>query len=96
MSFKVIKYYVFYKSLSRIMAHYSHVIYACNQNVPRHLFASCSFATNNFANRLYTSYRTARGIYTENALLFRCILMILHISRMRRNVNRNVFNAGKM
>ncbi len=30
MSFNAIKYYVFlYKSLSRIMAHKSHVIYAC-------------------------------------------------------------------
>ena len=29
MSFNAIKYYVFYKSLSRIMAHYCHVIYGC-------------------------------------------------------------------
>ena len=29
MSFNAIKYYVLYKTLSRIMAHYSHVIYAC-------------------------------------------------------------------
>ena len=28
MSFNAIQYYVFYKSLTRIMAHYSHVIYA--------------------------------------------------------------------
>ena len=44
-----------FKPLSRIMAHYSHVIYACYQNMPENLFASCSFATNNFAKRLYTS-----------------------------------------
>ena len=31
-------------------------------------------------------------MYTEHALLFRWILMILHLLRMRRNVNRNVFN----
>ena len=31
MSFNAIKYYVFHKSLSRIMAHYSHVIYAYYQ-----------------------------------------------------------------
>ena len=31
MSFNAIKYYVFYKSLSRIMAHYCHVIYGCYQ-----------------------------------------------------------------
>ena len=35
-------------------------------------------------------------MYTINALSFRCILMILHLSRMRRNVNRNVYNAGKI
>ena len=31
-----------------------------------------------------------RGIYTETALLFRWTLTILHLLRMRRNVNRNV------
>ncbi|KAK2183422.1 hypothetical protein NP493_312g01006 [Ridgeia piscesae] len=31
----------FPKSLSRIMAHYCHVIYACYQNMPQNLFASC-------------------------------------------------------
>ena len=41
------------------------------------------------------SQRTARGIYTENALLFRWTLMILHLLRMRRNVNRNVSNDRK-
>ena len=96
MSFNAIKYYVLYKSLSRIMAHYSHVIYACYQNMPQHLFASCSFATNNFAEKLYTSYRTTGGIYATNALSFRWTLMILYLLRMRRNVNRNVYNAGKM
>ena len=30
-----------FKSLSRIMAHYSHVIYACYQNILQNLFASC-------------------------------------------------------
>ena len=95
MSFNAITYYVFYKSLSQIMAHYSHVIYACYQNMPQNLFASCSFATNNFAERLYTSQRTTRGIYAINALFFRCTLMILHLLCMRRNVNRKVYNAGK-
>ena len=37
----------------------------------------------------------SRGIHTENVLLFRCKLMILHLLRMRRNVNRNVFNDRK-
>ena len=32
---------VFYKSLSRIMAHYCHVIYACYQNMPQNLFVWC-------------------------------------------------------
>ena len=43
MSFNAIKYYVFflYKSLSWIMAHYCHLIYACYQNMPQKLFASC-------------------------------------------------------
>ena len=41
MSFNAIKYYVLYKTLSRIMANYSHVIYACYQNMLRHLFTSC-------------------------------------------------------
>ena len=39
---------------------------------------------------LYVSQRTTRNIYTINALSFRCTLMILHLSRMPRNVNRNV------
>ncbi|KAK2167162.1 hypothetical protein NP493_1287g01001 [Ridgeia piscesae] len=30
-----------FKSLSRIMAHYSHVICACYQYMRQHLFASC-------------------------------------------------------
>ena len=56
MSFNAKQYYVFYnKSLSRIMAHYNYVIHACYQNMPQNLFASCSFATNNFAEMLYTS-----------------------------------------
>ena len=50
---------------------------------------------NNFAERLYTSQRTTRSIYTTNALSFRCALMILHLSRMCRNVNRNVYNDRK-
>ena len=29
-------------------------------------------------------------------LSYRCTLMILHLLRMRRNSNRNVYNAGKM
>ncbi|KAK2192734.1 hypothetical protein NP493_23g00000 [Ridgeia piscesae] len=33
--------FFFNKSLSRIMAHYCHVIYACSQNMPQNLFASC-------------------------------------------------------
>ena len=52
MSFNAKTISFFYKSLSRIMAHYSHVIYACYQNMPRQMG---SFATNNFAERLYTS-----------------------------------------
>ena len=47
--------FFFYKSLSRIMAHYSHGTYACYQNMPQNLFASCSFATHNFAETLYQS-----------------------------------------
>ena len=31
----------FYKLLSRIMAHYCHVIYACYPNMPQNVFASC-------------------------------------------------------
>ena len=34
-------------------------------------------------------------MYTVNALSFRCTLMILHLSRMCRNVNGNIYNAGK-
>ena len=34
-------------------------------------------------------------MYTKNALSFRCTLMILHLSRMRRNVNRKVDNDRK-
>ena len=70
MSFNAIKYYVFYKSLSRIMAHYSHVIYVCYQNLPQNMFALCYFATDNFAEKFYTSYRTTNGIYATNALYF--------------------------
>ena len=55
MSSNTIKYNVFYKSLSRIMAHYINVIYACYQTMPQNLFTSCKFATNNFAERLYAS-----------------------------------------
>ena len=33
--------------------------------------------------------------YTQNALSFRCTLVILHLSRMRRNVNRKVYNDRK-
>ena len=29
---------------------------------------------------------------SRNALSFRCTLMVLYLSRMRRNVNRNVYN----
>ena len=36
-----------------VVAHYSHVSYACYQNMPQNL-SSCHFATNNFAERLYT------------------------------------------
>ena len=54
MSFNAIKYYGFYKSLSRITAHNSDVSYASYLNMPQSLFASCKFATNNFAERLYT------------------------------------------
>ena len=53
MSFNTLKYYVLFKSLSRIIAHYSHVIYACYRNMPQNLFASCKFAINNYAERLY-------------------------------------------
>ena len=35
------------------------------------------------------------GIYAKTALSFRCTLMILHLMRMRRNVNRNGFNDRK-
>ena len=31
-----------------------------------------------------------------NASSFRCTLMILHVLRLRRNVNRNFYNAGEM
>ena len=31
-----------FKLLSRIMAHYSHVIYACYQNMLQNLFSSCN------------------------------------------------------
>ena len=59
-----------FTSLSRIMVNWSHVICACCQNMSQHLFASCKFAINNFAERLYTSYRKARGIYIRTALCF--------------------------
>jgi len=71
--------------VSRIMAHYSHVIYACYQNMLQNLLASCWYATNTFAERLYASQQTTRSVYTINALFFRCTLMILQLSRMRRN-----------
>ena len=35
-------------------------------------------------------------LYTENALSFRWTLMNLHLLRMRRNVNGNVFNDRKI
>ena len=41
-------------------------------------------------------YILTNSIYILNALFFRCTLMNLHISRMRRNVNLNFFNAEKM
>jgi len=37
----------------------------------------------------------ACDIYTRNALSFRCTWMILHISRMRRNVNRKDYHDRK-
>ena len=37
------------KSLSRGMAHLCRVICACYQSMPQNLFASCYFATINFA-----------------------------------------------
>ena len=41
------------------------------------------------------SYQTARCIYTKNALLFRCTLMILNLLRIRRKANRKVYNYRK-
>ena len=35
------------------------------------------------------------NIDITNASSFRCTLLILYMSRMRRNVNRNVYNAGR-
>ena len=46
MSFNAIKYYGFYKSLSRIMAHYCHVIYACYQNMPQNKSNQILFRNN--------------------------------------------------
>ena len=34
-------------------------------------------------------------MYTKNALSFRCTLVILHLPRMCRNVNRKVYNDRK-
>ena len=34
-----------------------------------------------------------RSIHVMNAFAFRCTLMILHLSRMSRNVTRILFNA---
>ena len=55
MSLKAMQYYDFLFYKSKIMAHYCYVIYGCYQNMPQDLFASCSFATNNFAEKLYKS-----------------------------------------
>ena len=38
------------------MAHCSHVICACYQNMHQNLFGSCKFATTNFAEMLYTYF----------------------------------------
>ena len=78
------------------MAHYSHVIYAFYQNMPQNVFASCSFATKTLLRGYIHPNEKKRSIYTINALSFRCTLMILDLSLMRRNVNRNVYNAWKM
>ena len=43
----------------------------------------------------YVLKASASGIYTKKALSFRCTLMILHLSRMRRNVNQKIYNARK-
>ena len=79
------------------MTHYSHVIYPCYPNMSQ---KTCLPVVNLRQITLLRGYihlnEQARGIYTRNALSFRCTLMILHLSRMRRNVNRNVYNARKM
>ena len=84
--------------MSRIIVHYSHVLCAAIETC----FKSCLPRVHLWQITLLKGYThpneqhvTACGIYTINALAFRCILVILHVLRMRRNVNRNVYNAGK-
>ena len=80
------------------MAHYNHVIYACYQNI----LQTCLPRVNMRQITLMIDYihpneqPVRRSIYTINALFFRCTLMILHLTRIHRNVNRNVYNAGKV
>ena len=45
---------------------------------------------------IHPNEQLTRGIYATNALSFCCTLMILHLLRMHRYINRNVYNAGIM
>ena len=75
------------------MAHYCHVIYACFQNMPHNLFARVNLRQ----ITLLRGYIHPNGQPVEFIPNFFISLDIDDfISRMRRNGNRNVYNAGKM
>ena len=75
------------------MALCSHVIYGCYQNMPQ---TTCLPRVNLRQITLQGGYIHPNKQPIVNALSFLCALMILHLSRMRINVNRNVYNAGQM
>ena len=64
----------------RILAHCSHMIWPCYQNMPQNCFARCEFATNNFAEGYirpneqpvvflpYTGYHTLKNYKRYNVL----------------------------
>ena len=75
MSFNTITSYVFFKSLSRIVAHYSHVIYACYPNMPQNLFCRVLICDKYLC-------REVIYILTNNPLYLyhKCIVLSLHIN----------------
>ena len=55
------------------MALYSHVIYACYQNMPQNVFASCYYVTNKFAEIIYILTNSPEYLYHT------CFVILLHI-----------------